>query len=251
MLTAGVLAAVVAAVAAALLWGARAGTERGQADAVADFRDRAPAATTATPIGRSPGPEPGVYTYAQRGRESGGVGPVSLARSLPGRARLIVAPEGSGWSEELVLAEQHIEAVHLRLREGAIVETWRRSDVTFLGIGRDDRREVSPPALRLPARPEPGDTWTSRHSTGTIAMVLRGEVLRREPVSVAGRAVPALVVRTVTTSSGTHPGTRTDTIWWSPAHRLPLRWDIDTRVRGIARLDTATSLRLTDLRPRV
>lgn len=250
LVAAALLAAIVAA-GAILVWQARTGTERGQQEAVADFRERASAAARPGGAGEGAGPAPGVYTYSQVGRESGGIGPVALTRSLPDEARLIVAPEGEGWSEELVLAEEHVEAVHLRLRAGATIETWRRSDVTFLGLGRDDRREVTPPALRLPARPAPGVTWTSRHAAGTITMALRGEVLRREPVRVGGTTVSALVVRTVTTSAGTHPGTRTDTLWWSPEHRLAVRWDIVTRVRGIARLDTRTTLRLTHLRPRV
>lgn len=247
ILVAGAIVAVVVLVAGALVWGARDGTERGEDRALADFRSRA----TSAPPGAGGGPAPGVYTYVQRGRESGGVGPARISRSLPDEARLIVAPEAGGWSEELVLAEEHVEAVRRRLRAGAVIETWRRSDITFLGLGRDDRRAVSPPAVRMPPRPRPGTTWVSRHAAGTVQMVLRGEVLGREDVVVDGRSVPALVVRTVTTSSGAHPGTRTETLRWSPRHGLALLWDIDTRVRGIASLDTRTRLRLTHLRPRV
>jgi hypothetical protein len=48
-----------------------------------------------------------------------------------------------------------------------------------------------------------------------------------------------------------HPGTRIDVMWWSPALSLPLRWDIDMRIRGIVRLDTHATLTLEGVTPAV
>ena len=101
------------------------------------------------------------------------------------------------------------------------------------GVGRDDRRDLRPPPLRLPrgsarrahvvgalhgratcrsrtaAGAAPGARWRSDGRP-------LGDVGR--PHDSATRAAPT-------------PATRTDTCWWSPRLALPLRWTIDMRHR--------------------
>jgi hypothetical protein len=195
-------------------------------------------------------PRAGVYTYRQAGTERGGAGPLGVTRDLPDEARYVVTPTGEGFQEELSLSEQHIEAVRFRMASEGARAVWRRTDVTFVGIGRDDRRELRPPPLHMPRRPAVGRTWSGRYVAGELPVSYRSEVVRRETVEVGGERLPAVVVRTVGDTGGAHPGRRVDTFWWSPRLALPLRWTIDMEIRGTVTLDTTADLRLQALDPR-
>ena len=74
-------------------------------------------------------------------------------------------------------------------------------------------------------------------------------MLRREPVEVGGDRLASFVVRTTGDTGGAHPGTRTDTFWWSPRFALPLRWSIDMDIRGTVSLDTISDLQLESVTP--
>jgi hypothetical protein len=214
-------------------------------DALASFRESGGPA-----VGARPGvPRAGVYTYRQSGTERGEAGPVGITRDLPEEARYVVTPTPEGFEEELSLSEEHIEGVRFRMTPEGSRAVWRRTDVTFVGIGRDDRRELRPPPLHMPRRPAVGRTWSGRYVAGELPIAYRGEVLRREAVVVGGRRLPAVVVRTVSDTGGAHPGRRTDTFWWSPTLALPLRWTIDMEIRGTVSLDTTADLRLEAAEP--
>ncbi|HMM49508.1 MAG TPA: hypothetical protein PKE32_07860 [Miltoncostaeaceae bacterium] len=216
--------------------------------ALADFRH---ARAGTDDLRMLPGePAPGVYTYAQRGHESGGIGPLGIDRELPGEARYTITAGTDGFSEKLALAAEHIEAVRFRLTPaGARIAVWRRTDITFAGVGRDDRRDLTPPVLDLPAHPSVGLTWTAHYAAGNLDVHSTSAVLRRETIPVAGVPEPTLVIRSVGDTRGAHNSTRVDRVWWSPRLKIPVRWTIDMRVRGIVRLDTRTDLRLVSTRP--
>lgn len=242
------LAAVVLVAAGAGVWAwneGRRSTQVSEGDALADFRAGGSGGTVAG------GPAPGVYTYDQEGREAGGIGPVSIERDLPAEARYSILAVPGGYQEELALAAEHMEAVRFEpVAGGGRRAVWRRTDITFVGVGRDDRRDLTPPPVDRPAGMRVGSTWTSRYMAGELSVVSRSEVLRAEAVRVGDRDLPALVIRTVGDTTGAHPGRRTDVVWWSDELRMPLRWSIDMRVRGVARIDTRTELRLRDATPR-
>lgn len=224
---------------------ARSSSEVSAEDALSDFRRR-PGAAGATRPGV---PRRGVYTYRQSGRERGGAGPVSITRDLPEEARYVVASAPGGFEEELSLSEEHVEGVRFRVSRGGTRAVWRRTDVTFVGFGRDDRRELRPPPLHMPRRLAVGRTWSGRYAAGSLPVTYRSEVLRREATEVGGERTPAFVVRTIGDTGGAHPGTRVDTFWWSPRLALPLRWTIDMSVRGTVKLDTDSDLRLQSAVP--
>ena len=96
-----------------------------------------------------------------------------------------------------------------------------------------------------------GATWTDRYVAGTLPITARATVLRKDAVEVDGVRRPVMVIRSVTDTGGTHPGRRTDTMWWSPGLALPLRWTIDMEIRGIARLRTRSELVMASVEPRV
>lgn len=202
--------------------------------------------------GPRPGvPRPGVYRMRQSGREKGGVGPVVLSRSLPATALYVVTLRPGGYREELDISEEHIESVDLRVRPREILEVARRTKVTFIGFGRDDRRAMRPPPLRMPRPLRVGATWNEHYVAGSLPVTARASVLRKDTVEVDGRARPVMVIRSVSDTGGTHPGRRVDTMWWSPGLSLPLRWTIDADIHGIARLRTRADLTMESLEPKV
>ena len=100
---------------------------------------------------------------------------------------------------------------------------WRRSKVTFLGIGEDDRAPVTPPALDHPAHMTVGRTWGSTYVNGKTTVTYHGEVLSKGSVTLDGHAVPTFVLRTDSTFDGPVPGTRRDDVTFAPDARPPGR----------------------------
>ncbi len=196
-------------------------------DALATFNAATPGAV---PAG---GPAPGVYRYRAKGNERGGAGPLAIGRDLPAEARLVVTPSENGWDAELSYSRQHIETARYEVRDGALRITWRRTKVTFAGFGSDDRRVIDPPSVFLPAGAAPGAHWSEAYRTGDISVQSDNRILRAEHVPVDGANVDVLVVVSRATTSGRHPGTRTETLWWASTLGLPVRWDVDMDIGGV------------------
>ncbi len=243
-----VAAVVLLALAAAGIWVWRSASSSAPVsaeEALSGFREESSAPTAARPGV----PRAGVYTYRQSGRERGGAGPLGVSRDLPGEARYVVTSTSGGFQEQLSLSEEHIEAVRFRVTADGSRAVWRRTDVTFLGVGRDDRRALRPPPIHLPRRLAVGRAWSGHYAAGELPVSYRSEVVGREAVEVAGERLPAFVVRTVGDTGGAHPGRRVNIFWWSPRLALPLRWTIDMEIKGTATLDTTADLRLEAVAP--
>jgi hypothetical protein len=239
---------LLAAVGAGIWLWQRAGesTPVSQESALRDFREEGGGAAAAPGI-----PAAGVYTYRQDGSERGGVGPAHISRDLPDEARYVVTGADGGYRAELGMSQEHIEGVTIRVGEAGSREVARRTKVTFLGFGRDDRRALRPPPLWLPARLSAGRTWGGSYTAGELPVTYRNRVLRRDAVEVDGRRWAVWVVRSDSRTGGVHPGERTDTWWWSPRIALPLRWTIDMRIGGPASLETRATLDLVSATPAV
>jgi hypothetical protein len=238
---------LLAAIGAGIWLWQRAGesTPVSEERALRDFREEggSPAA---------PGiPAAGVYTYRQEGSEEGGIGPASISRDLPDEARYVVTKADGGYRAELGISQEHVESVTLRVGPRGTREVARRTKVTFLGFGRDDRRALRPPPLRLPARLAAGRTWSGAYRAGDLPVTFTSRVLRRDAVEVDGRRWAVWVVRSESETGGVHPGDRTDTWWWSPRLALALRWEIDMHIGGPASLDTRATLQLARTTPAV
>lgn len=205
----------------------------GTSDPVSDREALATFTTAARGTVPAGGPVPGVYRYRATGTERGGAGPLVVTRDLPRDARLVVTPRDGGWEAEVAYSRQHIEGARYVVRDGAIRVTWRRTKVTFAGFGRDDRRAVTPPSVFLPAGPDVGADWAEEYRTGDISVRAESRILRRERVAVDGARFETLVIESRSTTSGAHPGTRTETLWWSPLLGLPVRWDVDMDIGGV------------------
>jgi hypothetical protein len=239
---------LLAAVGAGIwLWG-RAGssTPVSEESALEAYRAAGGAAAASPGVPRS-----GVYAFRQEGSERAGAGPVGVSRDLPDVARYLVTPAAGGYREEIDLSKEHIEAVVLRVGKGGTREVSRRTKVTFLGFGRDDRRDLRPPPLRMTARLAAGRTWSGSYVAGSLPVEFRSEVQRADAVELDGRRYRVWVIRTVADTGGVHPGRRIDVIWWSPRLALPLRWSIDMEIGGPATLETHSELTLESAVPKV
>jgi hypothetical protein len=227
------VAAAVALVpvgAALLVWNAaRQSTEVRLAAAVESFRhhDAPPAATAVAGV-----PAAGVYTYTASGSERAFLGPASIRRPVPAEARYVVTPSPGGWTAELRVSEEHTEAMRYRVGAAWTTMTWRRVDVTFLGVGRDDRRPLTPAVPWMPRRPEVGARWDVAYSAWKLRTTGTSAVVGRESITLDGRAEPVFVVASRTVTTGAHGGPRTERVWWSPRLSLPLRIESDTRLGG-------------------
>lgn len=235
------LVLVGAGVGGYLLWsGAHSSTTADGDSALADYR--ALGVTDTTP---QPGaPAPGVYRYRASGNERAGSGVLSAERTLPAQAVYIISPISGGYHEDLRLSEEHVEEADFAVTEDAVTATWRRTKVTFLGIGTDDRSDVAPPSVDHPTRFTVGDTWGGRYTLGELGVEYRGRVVSKGTATLDGKTIPVVVLRTDSTFTGATPGTRTDLIHWSPALSLPVKWSIDQKTGGASEFEISADLEL-------
>ena len=212
-----------------LAWsGAHSSTATDQNSALADYRARG--VTDTTPI---PGaPAPGVYRYRATGNESAGSGVISAERPLPAQAVYIISPIAGGYHEDLRLSEEHIEEARYAVSDTAVTALWRRTKITFLGIGTDDRTDVTPPSVDHPTRFTVGRTWGGAYALGETGVTYRGTVVSKGTATLDGATIPVVVLRTESTFTGPTPGTRTDLIQWSPDLSLPVTWAITQKTGG-------------------
>jgi len=217
------LAAVV--VAGLLVW--RLATDPDEVSrtrAVQEFRSQGGSVATGPP------PQPGVYSYALRGRECAGFGPICLPRDLPGRARLTVSRQGDRIVHTLALSANHIEAETLVRRADGLYLTAQRTKIAFIGVERDDRRRARPVTLALPRVLRVGLRWTQRFNVGSLPAERSSRVLRRERVSVAGRSFQTFVIERKSTTGGSFAGSETALSWYAPALGLDVRRRVEQRV---------------------
>lgn len=235
------VALIGAGVGAYMVWsGAHSSTAADQGGALADYR--AKAGTEVTP---PPGmPAPGVYRYRALGSESAGSGVVSATRPLPAEALYIISPITGGYHEDLRLSQEHLEEARYRVDDGAARVLWRRTKVTFLGVGEDDRSEVTPPSIDRPATLSVGRRWGGRYVLGALSVEYRGRVISKGTATLDGTRIPIVVLRTESTFAGRTPGTRTDIVRWSPTLSLPVTWSIAQKTGGVADFAITADLRL-------
>ncbi len=195
------------------------------------------------------GPQAGVWTYRATGDETVSLGPIDVDRPLPPEARLVVRPAPGGYWRTLAFSEEHVEAARLRVTPRGQYLEERVTTIRVAGIGRDDRQVLTPPPLVHPRVLRVGMAWTERYSLDEVQVNAKVRVLRRATVRVGEREVPTYVVRTTAAITGPFPGRRVDTMWWSPALSMPVRWTLDMDVRGAASLRTNADITLTSPPP--
>lgn len=228
------------------IWsGAHSSTPADQSGALADYR--ALGVTDTTP---PPGvPAPGVYRFRATGKESAGSGVVSAERPLPAEAVYIISPIAGGYHEDLRLSKEHVEEARYLVSATAATATWRRTKVTFLGVGADDRTDVTPPSIDHPTSFTVGHSWGGRYNLGKLAVDYRGTVVSKGTATLDGKTVPIVTLRTESTFTGSTPGSRTDVVGWSPKYSMPVTWTITQKTGGDADFAITASLQLESATP--
>jgi len=241
-----VLAAAVLVAGGAWAWHA-AGTssEVSVASAVGEFREEGWQPVAA------PGPIPaaGVYTYSASGTERAHIGPVSIDREIPASARYVVTRTPDGYQAEIRISGEHTEATRYVVGSEWIRAVWRRVDVTFLRMGRDDRRPLTPAVPAIPVEPRVGRSWDIAYSAWKLRTTGTGRVVRRETLSVAGAPEDVFLIETRTHTAGAHGGPRLERMWWSPRLGLPVRLQSDTTLDGSVGYRSRIRLDLTSATP--
>ena len=225
--------------------GAQTSTAADQGTALSEFREKAVPATPARPGV----PASGVYRYRASGSESAGSGVLSASRPLPDEALYIITPRQGGYHEDLRLSEEHVEEADFVVGSRGTTATWRRTKVTFLGVGADDRDDVQPPSMDHPSKLAVGRSWAGSYNLGSLKIDYTGKVTGKETAQLDGKSVPVFVLRTDSTFTGSTPGSRTDEIRWSPALSLPVAWSIDQKTGGDAEFSISADLALVSGTP--
>lgn len=241
-----VLVAVLVGVGYWFWQGVHSSTPADANTAVADFRASGAAEAAATRPGV---PAPGVYRFRQSGEESAGTGPLTISRPFPDQALYIVRPIAGGYHEDLRMSAEHVEEVRFRVDRAGSHALWRRTKVTFAGIGEDDRNDVTPPSLDHPSDLKVGRTWGGRYASGPMTVDFSARVVGKETVDVGGTRVPAFVVRMQSEFEGPTSGSRTDVFSWAPSLSLPVRWSIEQTTTGDAEFEMDAQLELESAVP--
>jgi hypothetical protein len=241
--------AVLLVLAGAAFWfwkGAQSSTLASEDTALADFHARAAQGS----FKPRPGvPTPGVYHFRQSGSETAGSGPLTVSRDLPPEAVYIASSTKLGYHEDLRHSQEHVEEVQFAVNPTGTVAVWRRSKVTFLGIGEDDKAAVTPPALDHPADLTVGRKWGSTYVNGKTTVTYHGEVLSKGSVTLDGHAVPTYLLRTDSTFDGPIAGTRRDDVTFAPTLALPVAWKIAQDTSGAADYSIRAELQLESAIP--
>lgn len=228
------------------LWhDAHSSTAASRSDAVEQFRG-AEGSAARTVDGA---PAAGVYRFRVTGRESAGSGVLSAERDLPAEAVYVITPIAGGYHEDLRFSEEHVEEARFRVTEEGPVATWRRTKVTFLGIGTDDRQDVEPASLDHPAELTRGRSWGGRYSLGELEVTYRARVVDTGTATIDGRTVPTATFRTDSTYAGPTPGERTDVLTWAPSLNMPLEWSIDQTIGGDSPFEMTADMKLVSAVP--
>jgi hypothetical protein len=224
----------VVGIAGAVYWvwhGAHTSTAVSQDTVLAEYR-----AGNVSDAPPAPGvPASGVYRFRATGQESAGSGVLSVSRPLPDEAVYVITPKAGGYHEDLRFSEEHVEEADFAVGAKGASATWRRTKVTFVGIGTDDRDAVEPPSFDHPSQFAVGRSWKGTYRLGDdLTVSYTGRVTGRETAELDGKRIPVFVIRTDSTFAGSTPGSRTDTLRWSPELSLPVAWSIQQKTGGEA-----------------
>jgi hypothetical protein len=214
-------------------------------DALAEYRE------SPTPGAPRPGlPAAGVYEYRVTGSERLARGPISIDRTLPEIAPMIVRRTGDGYETDVRYSEDHTELSRYDLRPQGAFVTFARTVVSIPLTTTTRDREWTPPLLRLPLRPEVGQRWGGPFTAGDLELQIRTQVVRRETVEAGGRTVrDVFVIRSRQAITGEYTGARTETFWYSPRTGLIVRYAIDSELNGPTDFDITAEQALRSLTP--
>jgi hypothetical protein len=223
--------------------------------ALARFRAAGSAAAKLPPALRGHAPTPGVYVYATRGGERTKAPLGTRRHTYAARTTITVTASGCGlrmrW-DALATRYDALQACPGPAGGWRLGSTSERHEF----FGHDDRRtyRCAAASTYLPALLAPGAQWTTRCAIAGTTTEDADLVLGHRTLTVAGRRVATLLVRTRTRVSGDTVGTGVTLTWLAPRSGLVVRRLVanasttDTFVGDVEYMEHYT-LALTSLRP--
>ncbi len=169
-------------------------------------------------------PSAGVYTTIASGTERIGLGPLTVARTLPTAALLVVSAAAGGERDvTLALSTDHSETWRVHLGADGLYGTYRSLQIGTIGYTRQIAGDASPPVLLVPKGIKVGSTWTSRYAMTGIVFVRDAKVSGKETLTIGGHAVKTFVIDTTETVTGIVHGTDHLREWFAPSLGLVVR----------------------------
>jgi hypothetical protein len=184
---------------------------------------------TATPIT----PRAGTYQLAVDGKEKVDFGPVSFcSRALPARTTLVVAPaqgEPAGSYDFDIRyfpgsAGQHDERHIYRYDRDQVVLSYENATVSCGGVQQASQVDFNPPQVRVQLPLRVGARWSTTTGDSDRTEDATSQVLRTEPVRLAGAEVATYVIETTVRITGSETGSRLQRWWYAPSLALPVKW---------------------------
>ncbi|MBS1870776.1 MAG: hypothetical protein JSS99_14065 [Actinobacteria bacterium] len=226
------------------------------AAALARFRALPPSARTLPPALRGRAPQPGVYVYDTRGFEVSHV-LGSRRHAYPARTTVAVTatPGGCLRTRWDVLATRHDALLACPRADGS----WRllNQSEEHEFAGHVDRRAYAcaPGSTWLPARLARGARWSSRCAIAGTTTADATSVVGPRTLTLDGRRVSTLLLRTTTRVSGETTGVGTTFAWLLPGSGLVVRRALANAsttgtIVGDVRYEERATLALTQPRPR-
>jgi hypothetical protein len=162
-------------------------------------------------IGR---PAAGVYKMRLAGTEDIGIGPLTVNRSLPHEALVVVTGTAGGRQIDLRLSADESEA--WRVDPTGRIGHARSLSVGVLGHAHAFAGTATPPVTLIAPRLRAGSRWRSTFVVDQIAFDRTSRVLQVGHYVLGGIAFPAYEIEVKETATGTLNGTTTTRGWFLP-----------------------------------
>jgi hypothetical protein len=195
-------------------------------------------------------PRPGVYRYTATGHERIGVGPLTVSRTFPSQALLVVRPLGVAVRDvEWQLSADHVESWQTVSGVAGVRGTSRTLKVGTLGFSQSVSGAAQPAPLLYPRKLKPNQSWDSTYHVSGIVFLRANKVVAEQTLTVAGAAQRVFEIQTKETITGSLHGTDSFTQWYSPTLGIPVKlvWqrDLDGTIVNVL----ASTLTLTSVAP--
>lgn len=210
-------------------------------------------------------PREGVYSYTGTAQEHISLPPKSQTEG-PGMPVTVTYDSEGCWTWRMDYSDAHWQSSTYCPRDGNLVLTarggWYRWDFVMLSISDTATYTCGSGEMTLPKLFASGERFEfscngSNHpiDTGPVKMSGYNQYVGSQTIKVAGRKVPTVKFREVSTFSGGQTGTNVAETWFSTTNGLPLKGTWETTVNSPTVLGTSTlsaqgSFELSSFTPR-
>jgi hypothetical protein len=143
-----------------------------------------------------------------------------------------------------------VTEMRVRIASDGVHLTYLKNTSTFGGITDERQFTPNPAPLILRTGAPNGDRLTFTLEGSDVRVETTVDVLRRESITIGGKAVQSIVIRIASRFSGDVNGTSTATNWLRPSDSLLLREESQSDVTaGFTRVRTNYNAKLDSLTP--